>query len=202
MHLEFLLEEPSVEAFLDGFLPRVLPAGATWKLIQFQGKGDLLANLERRLKGYRNWLPAGDRIVVLIDEDRQDCRKLKDQLEVAAQTAGFVTKSAAGKAQFQVVNRVAIEELEAWFLGDIEAIRAAYPRVPASLANRENFRDPDAVAGGTWEALERELKRAGYFPGGLAKIEFARVMAQHLEPTRNRSRSFQVFLEGLQGPAE
>lgn len=197
MHLEFLLEEPSAEAFLAGFLPRTMPEGATWTLIQFQGKGDLLANLERRLNGYRHWLPIDGRIVVLVDEDRQDCVKLKGQLEAAAKAAGFVTKSAAGKRRFQILNRIAIEELEAWFLGDIEAIRAAYPRVSASLASRENFRDPDAIAGGTWEALERELQRAGYFPGGLGKIEFARKMAEHVEPGRNQSRSFQVFIDGL-----
>lgn len=197
MHIEFLLEEPSAEAFFTGFLPRVLPAGTTWNLIQFQGKANLLKNLEGRLKGYRNWLPEDGRIVVVVDEDRGDCCALKNQLEAAATSAGLLTKTQARGVPFQVLNRIAVEELEAWFLGDVEGLRSAYPGVPASLGSRANFRDPDAVQGGTWEAIERVLQRAGHFPGGLGKIELARAMGVHLDPARNRSGSFQCFLQGL-----
>lgn len=52
MHIELILEEPSAEAFFQGFLPRILPEGVTWNPIVFQGKADLLLQLERRLKGY------------------------------------------------------------------------------------------------------------------------------------------------------
>jgi hypothetical protein len=197
MHLEFLLEEPSAEAFFTGFLPRVLPEGTTWNLIQFQGKANLLAKLESRLRGYQSWLPENSRIIVLVDEDRGDCIALKNRLEAAALSAGLLTKSTARGGAFQVLNRIAVEELEAWFLGDVEGLRTAFPGVPASLGSRTNFRDPDAVRGGTWEALERVLQKAGHFPGGLGKIELARTMGEHLDPTRNRSRSFQCFLEGL-----
>ncbi len=197
MHIEFLLEEPSAEAFFAGFLPKILREEDTWNLIQFGGKPNLLANLENRLKGYANWIPEDWRIVVLIDEDRQDCKALKSQLEAAAAAAGLTTKTAADGEEFRVINRIAVEELEAWFLGDIDALCAAYPGVPSSLANREGFRDPDAVKGGTWERLEQILQKAGHFRGGLSKIELARTMALHMEPLRNRSKSFQVFLEGM-----
>jgi len=197
MHIELLLEEPSAGAFFANFLPKIVPEGMTWKLIPFQGKADLLSNLEKRLKGYAAWLPEDWRIVVLVDEDREDCTKLKAKLETAAKAAGLTTKSRAKRGSFTVLNRIAVEELEAWFLGDVEGLRAAYPGVPASLGSRENFRDPDAVPGGTWEALERVLQRAGHFQGGLGKIELARTMARHMEPTRNRSRSFQQFMKGM-----
>ncbi len=197
MHLELLLEEPSAEAFFADFLPKIAPEGTTWRLIPFQGKADLLANLEKRLKGYAAWLPEDWRIVVLVDEDREDCTKLKARLEASAKVAGLMTKSRAKKGGFAVLNRIAVEELEAWFLGDVEGLCAAYPGVSASLGSRENFRDPDAVPGGTWEALERVLQRAGHFQGGLGKIELARTMARHMEPARNRSRSFQRFIEGM-----
>lgn len=197
MHIEMLLEEPSAEAFFAGFLPRVTPEGTTWNLISFQGKANLLANLEKRLKGYASWIPADWRIVVLVDEDRQDCRSLKSQLENAAAAAGLLTKTRAGNASFTVLNRIAVEELEAWFLGDVEALRTAYPGVPANLAQQAKYRNPDAVGGGTWESLERVLQRAGHFRGGLGKIDLARTMAQHLQPSRNRSASFQCFLSGL-----
>ncbi len=197
MHIEMLLEEPSTEAFLHGFLPRILPDTTSWRLIPFQGKSDLLSKLEDRLKGYAAWIPEDFRIVVLVDEDRENCQQLKAKMEAAAIAANLVTKSAAGDGAFTVLNRIAVEELEAWFLGDIEVLRSAYRGIPASLASRAQFRDPDAVAGGTWEALERVLQRAGHFSSGLRKIELARTMALHLNPDNNESRSFNYFINGL-----
>jgi hypothetical protein len=46
MHIEFLLEEPSAEVFLQGFVGKLLPPGSTWRFIVFQGKKDLLFNLK------------------------------------------------------------------------------------------------------------------------------------------------------------
>lgn len=87
--------------------------------------------------------------------------------------------------------------MEAWFFGDVNALTAAYPGVPATLAKKEKYRDPDAIQGGTWEALERILQRAGYHLGGLSKIEAARAIAKHMTPEHNRSHSFQVFRDAL-----
>ena len=197
MHIELLLEEPSAEAFLNGCLARLVPLGTTWTAVVFQGKADLLRNLERRLKGYRHWIPSDWRIVVLIDEDRQDCVALKTFLEAAATAAGFTTKTSARASQFVVLNRIVIEELEAWFFGDVPALAQAYPGVSPHLASQAPYRDPDTIVGGTWEALERVLQRAGYFGGGLPKIEVAREMAIHMDPVRNTSPSFRQFVSGL-----
>ena len=115
MHIEFLLEEPSTEEALKAILPKILSNNVTFDFLVFEGKDDLLNNLAVRLKGYR-WIPDDWRIMVLIDEDRRDCRELKAYLERAAHEAGFVTKSSAvPNEDFRVVNRLAIEELEAWF---------------------------------------------------------------------------------------
>ena len=46
--------------------------------------------------------------------------------------------------------------------------------------------------------MERELKKAGYFSGGLRKIEAAKTISAYMEPERNNSKSFQVFRDGLQ----
>jgi hypothetical protein len=197
MHIEILVEEQSAEEALKILLPRLLSPDTTYRLLNFQGKHNLLRQLPARLRGYAAWLTDDYRIVVLVDEDRQDCLDLKQQLETEAQHAGLSTKTGAGGSRFQVLNRIAVEELEAWFLGDIDALRQAYPRLPATLAATPKFRNPDAVPGGTWEALERTLKKYGYFKGGYRKVEAARAIAPHLEPDRNRSRSFWVFCEGL-----
>ena len=197
MHIELFLEEPSAEAFLQGLLPRLMPVGTTWNLIVFQGKTDLLGNLERRLKGYQSWMPRDWKIVVLIDKDRTNCRALKMRMEVAATAAGLITKSAATGGRFVVLNRIAVEELEAWFFGDPTALAAAFPGVSPNLGATAAYRNPDAIAGGTWEALERVLQRAGYYGGGLPKIEVAREMSAHMEVNRNTSASFQSFVRGM-----
>ncbi len=197
MHLEFLVEEPSAEVALALLVPKIVP-GPTFAIRTFRGKQDLLNNLPNRLRGYRQWLPNDWRIVVLIDEDRQDCRQLKIQLENSAQDAGLLTRSAVqGAGQFHVLNRLAIEELEAWFFGDVEAIVAAYPGVPPTLGRRERYRHPDAINGGTWEALERVLQSSGYYKGGLQKITVAQDISSNMDPVRNRSPSFQLFRDSL-----
>ena len=198
MHLEFLLEELSAEAFLEGLLPRILPAGVTWRFIVFQGKRDLLAKLPGRLKAYRRWLPAGWRIVVLVDEDRQDCRALKRRMEQVATDAGLVIKAFGRPGiPFELVNRIAVEELEAWFLGNVPALAGEFPGVTPTLANQAKYRDPDMIQGGTWETLERVLQGAGYYPAGLSKIDVARRLGRVLPVAENRSGSFGVFLEAL-----
>ncbi len=198
MHIEFLVEEPSAEAALRNLVPKILGQDVSFAIHPHQGKPDLLTKLPGRLKGYKNWLPEDWRIVVLIDADNDDCKKLKAELEKKAARAGLVTKSGARTgARFQILNRLAIEEIEAWFFGDVEAILAAYPRVSLNLAQKASYRNPDAIAGGTWEALERELQNVGYHPGGLIKISAARNISAQMKPERNRSKSFQVFKQGL-----
>jgi hypothetical protein len=198
MYIEFLVEEPSTEAALYNLVPKIIGDAVDFVVHPYQGKRDLLAKLPQRLKGYRAWLPEDGRIVVLVDRDENDCHALKAQLEEMARADGLTTRAVVGDgAQFQVLNRLAIEELEAWFFGDIDALRAAYPRLPARLAQRAKYRNPDAIAGGTWEALERELQRAGYFLGGLQKIAAAREISIHMQPDRTSSHSFHVFQQGL-----
>ena len=198
MYLEILTEEPSAEAALQILIPKIIGLKNTHKIHPHQGKQDLLAKLEARLRGYKHWLPKDHKIVVLIDEDGQDCHQLKDQLEQAAQRAGLITKTVAGPGKsFQILNRLAVEELESWFLGDPEAVAAAYPKVPPDFGQRSKFRNPDKITGGTWEALEKLLQKYGYHRGGLAKITAAREISVHMNPDRNQSKSFQVFRDGL-----
>jgi hypothetical protein len=198
MHIELLVEELSTEAAIRELLPKIVGSRATWATHPHQGKKDLLSKLPRRLKGYAKWLPDEWLIVVLIDEDRQDCRKLKQYLERTAKEARLATSTSPGAGgRIQVVNRIAVEELEAWFFGDVDALSAAYPGVSPTLASKEKYRNPDTINGGTWEALERVLQKAGYFKGGLAKIEVARCVAKRMDPARNLSRSFRHFRDAL-----
>ena len=196
-HLEFLVEEPSMEEFLRVFLPRALPEQGTFDVHSFGSKNVLQRELKNRLRGYARWLPEDWRIIVVMDRDSDDCHALKKELEMAASAAGLRTRSQGGKSPWQVVNRIAIEELEAWYFGDWEAVREAYPRVPATVPQRAPFRDPDAILGGTWEAFERILRRHGYFRTGLRKREAARTIAAQIRHDKSGSRSFEVFVEAI-----
>jgi len=196
-HFEFLVEEPSMEAFLHQLLPRLLPRDRTFQIHLFQGKPDLFQKLEARLRGYATWLPEDWRIVVVVDRDDDDCRALKRRMEETAGLVGLRTRVTRAGSSWQLVNRIAIEELEAWYFGDWEAVRAAYPRVGDAVPKRSAYRDPDAIRGGTWEAFECVLQKHGYFQGGLAKIEAARALGARVDHRRSRSRSFLVFVAAI-----
>lgn len=200
MKIYFLVEEPSAEEALYHLLPQILGTRAEFQVIAFAGKQQLERNLVVRLKGFKARLAYEDiRLVVLVDRDDEDCLAVKRRLEGAAEAAGLVSKAATGKGRvFHVVNRIAIEELEAWFFGDAEALRKAYPRLPSTLVLKAPYRAPDAIRGGTWEALHRELRKAGYDMPVFPKIEVARSIAPHMVPGRNVSPSFQAFRAGVE----
>jgi hypothetical protein len=63
------------------------------------------------------------------------------------------------------------------------------------------YRQPDAIKGGTWQALWKVLKKAGYYSQRYPKIEVARRISAGMKIDANRSRSFQVFVEALRAVA-
>jgi Domain of unknown function (DUF4276) len=194
-HIDLLVEEPSMEAALSELVPKIR-VDLSFDILVFPGKDGLLARLPAVMQGYRTWLPANRRIIVLVDQDDDDCRQLKRRIEGIARNAGLRPKATQGPV-FQVLTRIAIEELEAWYFGDVEALMKAYPGVPSSLGSKRRYRSPDAIAGGTWEALQYLLRDVGYYPAGLPKIEVAREVARHMVPDRNRSPSFCAFRDAL-----
>lgn len=198
MYFEFLVEEFSAQECLARILPKILPEKVHYNVHNFRGKSDLIKKLPSRLKRYKAWIPNDFKIIILVDRDNDDCKELKQELEKIAQEAGFMTKSMSQDNQsFQVLNRIAIEELEAWFFGDVEAIISAYPKVSPDLAKQAKFRNPDEIKGGTWEALEKVLQKVHYHPGGLEKVKAAREISRCMDPQKNCSPSFQVFYQGL-----
>lgn len=179
-----------MEQYLRAMLPRFLSSNIRLDYITFSGKHDLLHKIEDRLRGLQR-IPDGDRIFVLVDRDQDNCEDLKQELESKATRAGIVTRSTAGASDWQLVNRIVVEELEAWYFGDWDAVVAAYPRAPRGVAQKRPYRRPDDIAGGTWERFEREMKPV--FRGGLAKTQAAQRIGGTTDPDRCRSPSFQAF---------
>ena len=199
MRIEFLVEEQSAEEALKHLLPRLIGERAQWKLINLGSKYKLLKALPQRLAAYRQRISRGEnlRIVVLVDRDNDDCETLKRRIEEAARSAELATKSVPDTdGRFLVVNRIVIEELESWFIGDPAALRKAFSSLPVIDATTGIFRNPDN--GGSWEALHRFLKKHGVYKSSYPKIDAARRIAPKLNVQANRSHSFQVFVRGVE----
>jgi hypothetical protein len=92
---------------------------------------------------------------------------------------------------------VAIEENEAWFLGDISAIKKAYPKAKDSVLNTYIN---DSICG-TWEKLadaifpggSTSLSKKGWQAIGTEKSKWAEKITPHMNVNNNASPSFRYF---------
>ncbi len=196
-HLEFHVEERSMEVFLRSWLTRMLPEDCSFQIHPYPGKHALLRKIGDRLRGYAVWMPEEYRIVLIVDRDHDDCHDLKSTLEGIGANAGLRSRRAVKGSDWQIATRIAIEELEAWYFGNWSAVHAAYPGVPSNIPKRARYRNPDAITGGTWEVFERILQRQGYFKQGLNKVEAATAVGKHFDPHVNNSHSFRMFRDAI-----
>lgn len=209
MHIEILVEDASGKPLLEAVLPKLLGRQAdphTWRVIAYKGVGRLprglqansdpnkrilLDQLPRLLRGYRND-PSVDAIVVVLDADRRDCSRFLAELNALA---------ADCNSKQCILFRLAIEELEAWYLGDREALHRAYPRAKAKAL--KPYRQ-DSICG-TWELLAdaihpggaAAIKKKGWPLPGQIKSEWAQRIGPLLVPDRNVSPSFGKLRDGL-----
>jgi hypothetical protein len=211
MHFEILIEDASGELPLSSLLPKILGengAPHTWRTHAYkgigriprglQGKTDpwkrfILDQLPRILAGYGKSLHATDSaVVVVVDLDERDCIGFKQELLRVQRQCHPRPK---------VLFRLAIEEVEAWLLGDSDAIVKAFPRARTNILH--SYRQ-DSICG-TWEVLadalfpggSPALKAAGYPRIGEEKCKWASLIGRHLDVESNLSPSLRVFRSGL-----
>lgn len=172
----FLLEEYSMKVLLEGLLPRLLP-DQPFLCVAHEGKQDLEKSVPRKL---RAWREPGVRFVVVRDNDGGDCHAVKDRLLALCRD---------GKREDTIV-RVACQELEAWYLGEPEALAEAYDNQALQrLRRKARYRISDAIEQPA-SVLERIVPE-------FQKVSGARRMAAVLSRERNQSTSFHAFLAGL-----
>jgi hypothetical protein len=172
----FLTEEYSMKVLLDGLLPHLVP-GLRFLCVSHEGKQDLEKSIPKKL---RAWREPGVCFVVLRDNDGDDCRELKDRL---------ITLCRDGGRKDSLV-RIACQELEAWYLGEPAALADVFRNEQLrNLGANARYRDPDAVVRPS-EEIEKLVPE-------FQKVSGARRMAKRLSREGNRSRSFQVLIEGI-----
>ena len=210
MHYEVLVEDQSGGIAVNVALAKILgPNGAdhSWRVHEYKGLGHLprnldaaadptrrvlLAQLPRLLRGYgRSLDPDRSCVVVVLDTDRRDCIAFKQELLHVLSECD---------PRPRTLFRLAIEESEAWLLGDRQAILTAYPNARTSVLDDY---EQDSVCG-TWEVLATALlpsrarrKALQSSKSGIEKCRWAETIAPHLDVERNASPSFRAFRDGI-----
>lgn len=177
MKLIFLLEEPSTKHLLDILLPKILPEDVEFQTIPHNGKRDLERSIPRKLRG---WNEPGDiRFVILHDQDTQNCVQLKQSL----------LKLCEG-SQRPVLVRIACQEMEAWYFGDMNAVALAYdkPRL-RQISGQRRYRVPDQIPSPK-EDLRKLVPEHQQIAG-------AKRVAPHMNIENNTSESFRQFVSGV-----
>ena len=211
MHFQFLIEDQSGKILIDSIMQKIIRENdtVTYDSKPFRGiggftpkntiketkTGKLLNDLATYLRGFNKSLigiPAT--IVVVMDNDNRDPADFYKQLEQVA---------ANNHITIDHVFCIAIEEMEAWLLGDEAAILAAYPQ-----ARQQVLRSyiQDSVCG-TWEVLADAVYSGGsrrmkkecptFAEKGREKVAWARNIGIHMDLELNKSPSFNYFLAEL-----
>lgn len=214
MHFEVLVEDVSGKRMLDHLIPEVIDASHSFRVLSYKGIGRipkglsagsdankriLLDQLPKLLTGYgKTFAGYGPDyravVVVVCDLDRRSKQTFEQELSAVASQVHPCPKHAFC---------LAIEEGEAWYLGDIPAVKKAYPRAKDSvLSGYVN----DSICD-TWELLADTvypggaltLKGKGWQAVGAEKSKWAESITPFMDLTANKSPSFNHFLSSIMG---
>ena len=212
MHFEILVEDSSGKRALDILMPKIIGDPHTFRVIPYRGVGRIPTNLKsgtdarerilldqlpRLLRGYgctfAGYPPNYPAAVILVCDLDDRCLKAFRQELLA------VLNACNPKPETRFC--IAVEEGEAWLLGDISAIKAAYPKAREDVLNAYKN---DAICG-TWEHLadavfikgSGALKKQGWRAVGREKSAWAENVAPHMDVDVNASPSFQYFRDKI-----
>lgn len=216
MHFEILVKDVSGKAALEILLPQIVGEGNSYRIHSYRGIGRipkglkdpkdaskrvLLDNLPKALRGYGKSYAGvvGDplaAVIVVCDLDDRDPGAFLKELDAILQSC-----DPAPVTRFCL----AIEEGEAWFLGDMQAVIATFPRAKRDvLAAYVN----DSICG-TWELLadavypggSKVLERLGRRAMGTEKFNWAQKIPVSMNVEVNRSPSFCAFRDTVRALA-
>ncbi|MDA8003100.1 MAG: DUF4276 family protein [Alphaproteobacteria bacterium] len=182
--LNFMLEEQSAKQFLDVLLPKILPSDVYFRCFPHQGKSELQKSIPLKLKNWRN---PTDFFVIVHDQDSNDCIALKQELRELCK----------GVKSPGPLIRIVCRELEAWYFGDLAAVKKVFPKFRADkLPGNPESRDPDqmhkpsAVLNDIIQDFNK-MHAAGEIPKYM-----------NLKLTADKSKSFDNLVKGVKKFAE
>lgn len=212
MHFEILVEDKSGEKALSILVPKIISENDTFTIHAYKGIGRIPKNLKaitdpnkrilldqipRLLKGldktYSKNLDNFPVTVIIVCDLDDKC--LKDFKKELLDTSKDCSKN------LKIIFCFAIEEGEAWFLGDIQAIIKSYPK--AKKAIFDTYIN-DSICG-TWEKLAdaiysgglQKLAKLGYQTIGMEKFKWAEKISPNMDINKNNSPSFCYFRDKL-----
>lgn len=208
MYFQFLIEDQSSAALIEILMQRICEKNndITYSCKYFKGiggftkkntvketkSGKLLNDLATYMRGFNKSLQnISSAIFVVLDNDDRDTEKFLAELNrVAQQNMIYVDH----------VFCVAVEEIEAWLLGDEAAVMAAYPS--AKLQHLHSYVQ-DSICG-TWEVLADVVYPGGslrlkkdcstYTEIGEYKYEWAQKIGIYMDLANNKSPSLNYFI--------
>jgi len=210
MHFEILVEDLSGKTALNILIPKIINAQHTFRVHRYRGAGHIPQNLTNPTNANKrlllNELPIqltvyGKRyandptkiVIVICDLDNHCLKTFRQELFRVLNSC-----NPRPKTRFCI----AIEEGEAWFLGDIPAIKAAYPDAKDTILN--SYQN-DFICG-TWELLadavfpggSSALKKKGRGAVGREESAWAQKITPYMNVDKNASPSFCYFRDKIQ----
>jgi hypothetical protein len=213
MHFDILVEDFSGKQLLDIIVPQIINSHKnTYKVYSYKGCGRipkdlhttqdpvkriLLEQLPSLLQGFgkRNINSRYDAaVIIVVDCDKRDCKTFKQEL---------INVLSICNPRPVAFFRIAIEEMEAWLLGDKTAVQVAYPKYNADEYDKYKH---DSIVG-TWEKLAditlsvdmaKLLKKSNFAVVGKQKSDWARNIGKHMDVHHNASQSFNCFKNKLE----
>ena len=209
MHFEILVEDQSGKKALDILIPKIIGNQHKFKVRSYHGRGNISKNLKNPTNAKKryllNHLPMQLRVygksyandptkvvIVVCDLDNWCLKTFRQELF-------RVLNSCNPKPETRFC--IAIEEGEAWLLGDISAIKAAYPKAKDKVLN--NYKN-DSICG-TWELLADAIFAGGsnalgkkpWYVIGREKSVWAQKIAPEMDINKNASPSFCYFRDKI-----
>ena len=208
VHFVFLIEDMSSEILITKIMDKIKNKHEliTYECKSFHGiggftkkntvketkTGKLLNDLATYLRGFNKSLKGiSAAVFVVLDNDDHDTDSFRKELDQVA---------IDNEISVDYVFCIAIEEVEAWLLGDRNALKTAYPEAKDSVLNAYK---QDSICG-TWEILAGAIapkkfiqiknRNLSYAEIGKMKCEWADRIGEYIEPERNSSQSFQLFI--------
>ncbi len=209
MHFEILIEDLSGKKALQILIPKIVGARHTFSIYPYKGighlpiksqnpttanTGHLLDDLPKQLRAYgKSYANDPTKVVIVVcDLDKRCLKTFRKELFSVLNACNLKPET-----RFCI----AIEEGEAWLLGNIPAIKKAFLK---AIDNVLNSYQNDSICG-TWELLAdaiyaggaKSLQKKTWRARGKVKSVWAQKITPYMNVDKNASPSFCYFRDKI-----